>query len=182
MSITLRNILIATTVLVTIAGVTFFQVQQPPVTETTLSLVSGNKQYAIGETIPVSVVLNLADIVTPSGADIKIEYDNSILELGDVVHESVFTLTLPIRPVVNGTSTIFGFSPILMPDEEPVTGLKKLSTVNFTPIANGTTTIKFVFTPNASDDTNVAYQGVDALNSVRDLTLVITDSPIKRSK
>lgn len=139
--------------------------------ETSLALLSGTKFYVPGEEFNVQVLLTTKEYVY--GVDAFIEYDKTVLEVVEVpVGDSVFD----DYPGSFKGDGVVAFSAGIKGGGEPFNGLGTVGAVTFKGISEGETVLKIRHEKGSTVDSNVAgLGGVDLLDSVKELRLVITN-------
>lgn len=155
----------------------------------TLVLSSDKTSYKVGEEALVQVLLS-SDVPT-DGADIFIEFDPTLLELKKADPERAAEGENLAAAYLANTATVFGefpfarlddrndkkvfvFSAISNPDSVASRN-GSIALLRFETLKAGTAAITILAEKGATNDTNIAYQGKDVLNSVTNITLSIEE-------
>ncbi len=145
-----------------------------------LSITSAASNYQIGDIFNVIISLDTNGSTT-DGVDIHyLHYNPTILEVQDSDTGTSGVQILPgtllantLTNSVDSTNGLIDFSQISSGGAD-FNGSGTLATISFKALAAGTTTLSFDFALASTTDCNVASQGSDILNSVNNLTIVVS--------
>ena len=152
----------------------------------TLDLSSTSTSFQVGDTFEVQILLDTQGTEI-DGVDIHyLNYDPSLIEVQDADSDTsgiqIEAGSLLEETVMNSVETTSGqidFSQVTSPGTT-YNGSGTLATVTFKVLAEGTTTLTFDFTSDATTDCNVASNGSDILTSVGSLTLTFGSPTTQR--
>ncbi len=136
-----------------------------------LSLITQEKEVAVGETVNVSIYLDTQGKLV-DGVDVILKYDTIILKAKDKEVKKGEVFSNVMTNEIDQKTGLIKFSALSQPGQT-FSGTGTLVTLNFKALRSGQTAIAFVFEKGSTEETNVASQGKDILKEVKNLELII---------